>query len=401
MASGTRPGSGPWFRLTALLAVVASALAVASGAADLGTAHRLLASLALPPLVALVIAAWLTVRRLVAPWSVAVVSFGIAALVPGNGGLHLALAAVALASASVAMVMSLRGAPAGAFGPPKDYITLTKPRIMTLLLLTGACGMFVGARGAPDWGDFTLMLVGLGLACGGASAMNHVLDADIDKLMGLRTETRPVATGRVAPSHAIEFAFALSAVSFTLLAATTNVLTAALALAGNAFYVVVYTRYLKRTTVQNIVIGGAAGAFPPIVGFAAATGNLSLPALWLFLVVFIWTPPHFWALAILIKDKYAAANVPMLPVVRGDRHTARQVLWYSIALVAFTVVPYLWGPLGVVYLGSALSLGGVFLGLAVQLLRAPTHKRAGALFHYSLLYLALLFVAMSVDVVVL
>ena len=151
---------------------------------------------------------------------------------------------------------------------------------------------------------------------------------------------------------------------------------------------------------QNIVIGGAAGAVPPIVGFAAATGNLTLPALWLFLVVFIWTPPHFWALAIMIKDKYAAANVPMLPVVRGDRHTVWQVWWYSIGLVAFTVVPYLWGPLGVVYLVSALVLGGIFLWLAAQLLRQATHKRAGALFHYSLLYLALLFVAMAVDLVV-
>ena len=149
------------------------------------------------------------------------------------------------------------------------------------------------------------------------------------------------------------------------------------------------------------MIGGAAGAFPPIVGFAAATGNLTLPALWLFLVVFIWTPPHFWALAIMLKENYAAANVPMLPVVRGDRETVRQVLWYSLGLVAFTVVPYVWGPLGVVYLVSALLLGGVFLLLAVQLLRMPTHRRAGALFHYSLLYLALLFVAMAVDLVVL
>ena len=391
---------GPWFRLTAVFATVASALAVASGAGGLGAAHRLLASLALPPLVALVVAAWLVARRLVAPWGVAFVLFGVAALVPGDGGLHLALAALALAASSVATVLSLRGKQAGAFGPWKDYITLTKPRIMSLLLLTGGCGMFVGAKGAPDWGQFGLMMVGLALACGGASAMNHVLDADIDKLMGSRTEQRPVATGRVAPSHATEFAFALSALSFTLLAATTNVLTAVLALVGNLFYVVVYTRYLKRNTVQNIVIGGAAGAVPPIVGFAAATGNLTLPALWLFLVVFIWTPPHFWALAILIKDKYAAADGPMRPVVRGDAETVRQVLWYSVGLVAFTAVPYVWGPLGVVYLVSAMVLGGIFLWLAVLLLRAPTHKRAGALFHYSLLYLALLFVAMAIDLVV-
>ena len=400
MASPAAFAPGPWFRLTALGATATSVLAVASGAAHLGTAHRLLASLALPPLVALVVASWLVARRLVPAWGAAFVLFGVAALMPGEGGLHLAFAALALAASSAATVASLRGTQAEAFGPWKDYITLTKPRIMVLLLLTGACGMFVGAKGAPDWSDFAVMMVGLGLACGGASAMNHVMDADIDKLMGSRTEARPVATGRVAPSHAIEFAVALSALSFVLLASVTNVLTAVLALAGNLFYVVIYTKYLKRSTVQNIVIGGAAGAIPPLVGFAAAADDLTLPALWLFLVVFIWTPPHFWALAILIKDKYAAANVPMLPVVRGDRHTAWQVWWYSVAMVAFTAVPFLWGPLGVVYLISALVLGGIFLALAINLLRDISHKRAGALFHYSLLYLALLFVAMAVDLVV-
>ncbi len=401
MDSRPYPAAGPWFRLTAIAATAASAVAVASGAGGLGAAHRLLASLALPPLVALLVASVLTIRRLAAPWALVLVLFGIAALAVGDGGLHLALSALALAASSVVTVLSFRGAPVGQLGPWRDYITLTKPRIMSLLLLTGGCGMFVGAKGAPDWSDFAVMMGGLALACGGASAMNHVLDADIDKLMGGRTDKRPVATGRVAPSHAIEFALALSALSFTLLASFTNVLTAVLALAGNLFYVVIYTRLLKRHTAQNIVIGGAAGAFPPIVGFAAATGNLTLPALWLFLVVFIWTPPHFWALAIMIRENYAAANVPMLPVVRGDRETARQVLWYSLGLVAFTVVPYFWGPLGVLYLVSALLLGGLFLLLAVQLLRAQTHRRAGALFHYSLLYLALLFVAMSADLVVL
>lgn len=401
MDSRPYPAAGPWFRLTAIAATAASAVAVASGAGGLGAAHRLLASLALPPLVALLVASVLTIRRLAAPWALVLVLFGIAALAVGDGGLHLALSALALAASSVVTVLSFRGAPVGQLGPWRDYITLTKPRIMSLLLLTGGCGMFVGAKGAPDWSDFAVMMGGLALACGGASAMNHVLDADIDKLMGGRTDKRPVATGRVAPSHAIEFALALSALSFTLLASFTNVLTAVLALAGNLFYVVIYTRLLKRHTAQNIVIGGAAGAFPPIVGFTAATGNLTLPALWLFLVVFIWTPPHFWALAIMIRENYAAANVPMLPVVRGDRETARQVLWYSLGLVAFTVVPYFWGPLGVLYLVSALLLGGLFLLLAVQLLRAQTHRRAGALFHYSLLYLALLFVAMSADLVVL
>ena len=164
--------------------------------------------------------------------------------------------------------------------------------------------------------------------------------------MGKRTEKRPVAAGRVTPAHALEFGLTLSALSFVLLASTVNVLTAALALVGNLFYVVVYTRWLKRSTPQNIVIGGAAGAVPPLVGYAAASGNLGLPALWLFLIVFLWTPPHFWALALLIKENYAAAKVPMLPVVRGDAETTRQIVWYSVVMVAFTLAVGLWlGPL--------------------------------------------------------
>ena len=218
---------------------------------------------------------------------------------------------------------------------------------MSLLLLTGAGGMFVGAQGVPDWWLFAATMIGLALACGGASALNHVLDADIDRLMGKRTEKRPVAAGRVPPARALEFGLALSALSFVLLASTVNVLTAALALVGNLFYVLVYTRWLKRSTPQNIVIGGAAGAVPPLVGYAAATGNLGLPALWLFLIVFLWTPPHFWALALLIKENYAAAKVPMLPVVRGDAETTRQIVLYSLVLVAFTLAVGYW--LGPVY----------------------------------------------------
>ena len=191
------------------------------------------------------------------------------------------------------------------------------------------------------------MMIGLALACGGASALNHVMDADIDRLMGERTAARPVASGRVPAPRALEFGLVLMALSFALLASTVNVLTAALALVGGLFYVVVYTGYLKRSTDQNIVIGGAAGAVPPLVGFAAATGTLTLPALWLFLIVFLWTPPHFWALALMIKEHYAAANVPMLPGTRGDRETTRQILLYSIVLVAFTVAVGWW--LGPVY----------------------------------------------------
>jgi protoheme IX farnesyltransferase len=187
----------------------------------------------------------------------------------------------------------------------------------------------------------------------------------------------------------------LSALSFALLGSAVNVLTAVLALVGNAFYVVVYTRWLKRSTPQNIVIGGAAGAVPPLVGYAAATGSLALPALWLFLIVFLWTPPHFWALALMIKEAYARAEVPMLPVVRGDRETARQILLYSIALVAFTIAVGYW--LGIVYTIAAAVLGGALLLLALLLRRDLSRVRALALFHYSLAYLALLFVAAAID----
>jgi protoheme IX farnesyltransferase len=266
---------------------------------------------------------------------------------------------------------------------------------MTLLLLTGAAGMFVGAQGAPALDLLVVTMVGLGLACGGASALNHVLDRDIDKLMGPRTRERPVASGRVSPEQALEFGLLLSALSFALLASRVNVLTALLALVGNAFYVVVYTRWLKRTTPQNIVIGGAAGAVPPLVGFAAATGSLALPALWLFLIVFLWTPPHFWALALMIKKAYAVAGVPMLPVVRGDRETARQILLYSVGLVTFTIaVGYWFGP---VYTAAAAVLGAILLALSVLLHRDLSRHRASVLFHYSLAYLALLFVAAAVD----
>jgi protoheme IX farnesyltransferase len=385
--------SGPWYRLTALAGVAGCALAVVSGAASLGTAHRVLAAVALPPLLALLAGAWLEHPRLVPASAAAVVSFGAAALIPTRP-LHVAFAAIALAAACLTAALAHRGAPA-LRASARDYLTLTKPRIMSLLLLTGFCGMVVGARGLPPVSTAAAAMLGLALACGGASALNHVLDRDIDRLMGARTRARPLAAERMPPSHALEFGLALSALSFVLLASAVNVLTAALALVGNLFYVLVYTRWLKRTTPQNIVIGGAAGAVPPLVGWAAATGNVALPALVLFAIVFIWTPPHFWALALLIKDDYAAARIPMLPVVRGERETTRQIVLYSFALVAVTVVPFLW--LGWGYLAAAAALGAWFVKLAWELRRETTPRRAGALFHYSLLYLALLFAAMAVD----
>ncbi len=385
---------GPWLRLTALAAAAACCVAVVSGALELGAAHRALSALALPPLVALVAAAWVAHRRLLVPALASLVSFLAAALVTPRPA-HLALAGLSLAAALVAAAWCFRGEPV-ASASWRDYVTLTKPRIMTLLLLTGAAGMFVGARGVPPASTFAVAMAGLALACGGASALNHVLDRDLDRLMR-RTGHRPVAEERVTPARALEFGLALSAFSFVLLASMVNVLTAVLALVGNLFYVLVYTRWLKRSTPQNIVIGGAAGAVPPLVGWAAATGNLTVPALFLFLIVFFWTPPHFWALALVIKRDYEAARIPMLPVVRGDRETARQIVWYSLVLVAVTLLPFAWHTAGVLYLAVALLLGALFLRLAWRLRRETTTPRARALFRYSLLYLALLFVALAVD----
>jgi heme o synthase len=385
---------GPWLRLCGIAASAGAALVVASG--ELGLAHRMLALVTLPPLVALVVAALVEYRRLLPVTGAALVLFVAAVATWWSGPLHVALAALALAASLIATAALYRGASAPA-GSWKDYATLTKPRIMSLLLLTGAAGMFVGAQGVPPLDDLAIMLVGLGFACGGASALNHVLDADIDRLMGRRTAGRPVAAGRVPPSRALEFGLALSAFSFVLLASLVNPLTAVLALVGNLFYVLVYTRWLKRSTPQNIVIGGAAGAVPPLVGWSAATGDLTLPALSLFAIVFFWTPPHFWALALLLKRDYEAARVPMLPVVRGERETARQIVAYTIVLVAVTITPFALGTVGAVYLAAALALGAGFVWLALRLRSVLERARAVALFHYSLAYLALLFVAMAID----
>jgi protoheme IX farnesyltransferase len=390
---------GPWLRLTALLAAAGTLLAVVSGAARLGTAHELLAALVAPPLAALVVSAWTAHRPLVPGALAASALFAAAAALPGNDA-HAGFAAAALAALVLVAVQSFRGERVP-WGTWRDYLTLTKPRIMSLLLVTGFCGMIAGARGWPGTERAAAAMLGLALACGGASALNHVLDRDIDPLMGERTKARPVASGRVAPSRALEFGLALSAFSFVLLASAVNVLTAVLALAGNLFYVLVYTRWLKRSTPQNIVIGGAAGAVPPLVGWAAATGDVTPAALLLFAIVFVWTPPHFWALALLIRDNYRAAKVPMLPVVRGERETARQIVLYSLALVAVTLAPWAWGGAGPLYVACALALGAVFVWLAERLRRETTPRRALLLFHYSLLYLALLFAALALDAVAL
>ena len=381
---------------------------MASAALELGTTHRGLAAIALPLLVANAdVARWAypgLFRRAVAVVALFSLAIVLGGVVAWSGGatwasvLHVGTAGTALAASLLVVAAALRGTPVP-LASARDYLTLTKPRIMTLLLLTGAAGMFVGAQGVPPLGLFVVTMLGLALACGGASALNHVLDRDIDVLMGSRTKERPVASGRVTPEQALEFGLLLSALSFALLASAVNVLTAVLALVGNLFYVVVYTHWLKRSTPQNIVIGGAAGAVPPLVGYAAATGSLALPALWLFLIVFLWTPPHFWALALMIKNAYAAAGIPMLPVVRGDRETARQILLYSLGMVAFTIVVGYW--LGPLYTVAAVVLGAAFIALAVLLRRDLSRTRAQVLFHYSLAYLALLFVAAALDPVIL
>jgi protoheme IX farnesyltransferase len=395
---------GVLLRMSAVGGAAATGVGVASAAFRLGAAHWGVGAVALSFLAANTIVARLAYPKLLARATLALVmllaavALGGVVAWSGSAGwaiaLHVGAAAIAFGAALVVAAGATRGK-AAPLGSARDYVTLTKPRIMSLLLVTGAGGMFVGAQGAPPLSLFVVAMSGLALACGGASALNHVLDRDIDAVMGSRTRERPVAAGRISPEQALEFGLFLSALSFALLASAVNVLTAVLALVGNAFYVVVYTRWLKRSTPQNIVIGGAAGAVPPLVGYAAATGSLALPALWLFLIVFLWTPPHFWALALMIKNAYAAAGIPMLPVVRGERETARQILLYSIALVAFTVIVGFW--LGPLYTVSAVVLGAIFVGLAVLLRRDVSRPRALALFHYSLAYLALLFVAAAID----
>jgi protoheme IX farnesyltransferase len=392
------PKTGPWLRLTAFAGAVGTGLAAASG--ELGLTHRGLVALALPPLVAVFVAAVVAYRRLLVPAGSALVLFLAATATWWSAGVHVALAALAFGAALVTTAQAFRGEQV-ATGSSRDYVALTKPRIMILLLLTGAAGMFVGDGGVPPLGELGLMLAGLALACGGASTLNHVLDADVDRLMGKRTERRPVASGRVLPALALEFGLALSAFSFVLLASLVNVVAALLALVGNLFYVLVYTRWLKRRTAQNIVIGGGAGAVPPLVGWAAATGDLTLPALALFAIVFFWTPPHFWALALLLRREYEAAHIPMLPVVRGERETTRQILVYTGVLVAVSLLPLAWAMFGLVYAATAVVLGGLFLALAWRLRVASTPRRAALLFHYSLAYLALLFAAMAVDPLVL
>jgi protoheme IX farnesyltransferase len=277
----------------------------------------------------------------------------------------------------------------------RDMVMLTKPRIISLLLVTTIAPMFVA--GNPSWLLCLIVLVGGYLMAGGANAVNMYLDRDIDTQMA-RTRLRPIPSGRMAARSVLAFGVALATAATFLLARFTNVLTAVLALAGFYFYVWVYTHWLKRTTPQNIVIGGAAGAFPPLVGWAAMTGTIDLTAVYLFLIVFYWTPPHFWALALLKQRDYGRAGVPMAPLVWGERETMRQMMWYNVILIALTLLPATFGAFGIIYLISALVLGAILLvGVVRVSIATEWTTPAWAVYKFSLLYLALLFVAMVID----
>jgi protoheme IX farnesyltransferase len=275
-----------------------------------------------------------------------------------------------------------------------DYVELTKPKVQSLLIFTTVTTMYVA--GDPPLDLVALTCLGGYLSAGGAGAVNHWYDRDIDAGMA-RTADRPVPSGRVAPGAALAYGLVLAALAVLILWIGVNPLAAALSFAGFLGYTLVYTVWLKRTTPQNIVIGGAAGAVPPLVGWAAATGSLSWTAVYLFAIVFYWTPPHFWALSLLMKDEYAKANVPMLPVVRGERETRKQILLYTLLLYAVTQLPFCAGGFGVFYLVSSVLLGGAFVAGSVVLYRRADRRSALRLYLFSLLYLALLFGAMVID----
>ncbi len=330
--------------------------------------------------------------------------------------LHVALsvliwsALVALAGVSRRLAMSA-SEPAQATGeqpsPPggslRDtvtaYVQLTKPRIIVLLLITTVPAMILASQGMPSIWLILATLLGGTVAAGSANAINMYLDRDIDQLMR-RTRRRPLPAHTIAPPDALRFGFVLGGISYFFLSITVNVLAATLALSAIAFYVFVYTMWLKRTTAQNIVIGGAAGAVPALVGWAAVTGSLAAPAWVLFAIIFVWTPPHFWALSMRYAGDYAAAGVPMLPVVRGEDETRRQIFLYSLLLFGTTLLLYPVGRMGPIYLGTAVVLGGVFVYRTLRLWRDAGAARAWGVFTYSIVYLAALFGAVAVDALV-
>ena len=275
-----------------------------------------------------------------------------------------------------------------------DFVTLTKPKVQSLLLFTTVTTMYVA--GTPSIDLVLLTCLGGALSAGGAGAVNHYLDRDIDATMS-RTSTRPIPSGRISPGAALAFGIGLGVLSMLVLGLFVNPLAAALSASGYLGYVFVYTVWLKRRTAQNIVIGGAAGAVPPLVAWAATTGSLSWNALYLFAIVFYWTPPHFWALSLLMKDEYARANVPMMPVVKGEAETRKQILLYTVLLYAVTQLPFCAGLFDGIYLAASVSLGACFIAGAVMLRRRADRGTALKLYLFSLAYLALLFAAMVAD----
>ena len=277
-----------------------------------------------------------------------------------------------------------------------DYVRLTKPRVISLLLVTAVCGLYAAAAGPVPWPVLVAVCGGGYLAAGGAHAINCAMDADLDELM-TRTSRRPIPSGRVSRTAAVLYGITLNAVAFLWLTAAADMVAAALALAGSVWYVGIYTHWLKRRSTENIVIGGAAGCFPVLVGWAAAGGGLDATAVLLAVVVFCWTPPHFWSLATLLREDYRQANVPMLPVVASSAHTSLRMLRYAVATLVASVLPVLWGGLGLAYLGVALLGGARLCDLTLRFRRAADTRAAHRLFGYSLLYLAILFAAAALD----
>jgi protoheme IX farnesyltransferase len=277
-----------------------------------------------------------------------------------------------------------------------DYVMLTKPRIISLLLVITFVPMYLAGPQAPSFWLILWTMIGGFLAAGGANAINQYVDRDIDHVM-VRTRKRPLPGGRLSPLQVLWFGIALCVISFAILWWQVNLLTAVLALSGFLFYVFIYSGFLKRRSTQNIVVGGAAGAFPPLVGWAAVANEISLLPILMFLIVFYWTPPHFWALALMRQKEYKPAGVPMLPVIAGDRETHRQIVLYSVLLLLFSVIPVFLMLLGPVYLVFTLILNGIFLWQAVDIWRKPTNANVWRLYKYSLLFLALVFMAMGID----
>ena len=281
----------------------------------------------------------------------------------------------------------------------RGYVSLTKPRIMVLLLVTAMTGLFLGEQGVPSLTLVIVVLIGGAFASGGASSLNHYLDSDIDSKMD-RTKNRPIPSKQISPVEALLFGVVLNVLGFLVFIYWANLLSAILAMTGTLFYLFVYTMLLKRNTPQNIVLGGAAGAIPPLVGYAAVTGTVSMSAIYLFLIIFFWTPPHFWSLALMIKDDYERAGIPMLPVVKGVGHTKRSIFAYTVFLIGLTL-GFVWMEgMGWIYFIISLVLGSVFVFYAWDLLRRGTERATKRMYLYSLAYLFLLFAAVMLDALV-